>query len=99
MAGRGQKNSQRARIENDRARLHAARTDWHEGQIRRRRRDNTIAGVLGGVLLAAVIASQVVHAQVNPPAPEPTPSETSVPAPEISPEVTDLPAPTDTPAP
>jgi len=99
MAGRADKNAQRTRIENDRARLHAARTQWHDGQIRRRRRDNTIAGVLGGVLLAAVIASQVVHAQVNPPAPEPTPSETSVPAPSVSPEVTELPAPTETPAP
>lgn len=79
MAGRGSKNAQRSRAESERARLYAARTGWYDGQIRRRIRDNTIAGVAGGLLIVAAIASQSVHAAVTEPAPEPT--ETSTPAP------------------
>lgn len=81
MAGRGSKNAQRSRAETERARLHAARTDWHQGQIRRRIRDNTIAGVAGGLLIVAAIASQSVHAAVTAPEPEPEPTETSTPGP------------------
>lgn len=97
MAGRGSKNGQRTRVEAERARLHAARIEWHGGQARRRVRDNTIAGIAGGLLLVAVIASQVVHAQVT--APEPTPTPTSIPTPSDAPAPTDAPTPTDAPEP
>lgn len=96
MAGRGSKNDQRARTEAERARLYAARSEWHEGQQRRRVRDNVIAGVAGGVLIAAVIASQVVHAQTT--APEPEPTQTSTPSPSETPAETPEPIPSDTPA-
>jgi hypothetical protein len=74
MAARGSKSKQQARTEAERARLYAARTAWHEGQIRRRVRDNTIAVVIGVLIIAGVIFSQVMQAQVNVPAPEPTPT-------------------------
>lgn len=88
MAARGSKSAQQ-RTEAERARLHAARREWHDGRIRRRVRDNTIAGIAGAVLVLAAIGSQVVHAQVVPPAPEPTPTV----------EPTDAPSPADTTAP
>ncbi len=89
MAARGSKSAQR-RTDAERARLHAARREWHDAQIRRRVRDNTIAVVVGAVLVAGAIGSQVVHAQVAP-APEPDPGQTVAP--------TDAPQPTDTSAP
>ncbi|MCE7480737.1 MULTISPECIES: hypothetical protein [Microbacterium] len=79
MAGRGPKNAQRSRTESERARLYAARTAWHDAQIRRRTRDNLIAGIVGGLLVVGAIASQSVHAAVF--APEPEPTETSTPGP------------------
>ncbi|HCS61005.1 MAG TPA: hypothetical protein DIW46_06350 [Microbacterium sp.] len=79
MARRGPNDSQRSRAESERARLYAARTAWHKGQISRRIRDNTIGGVVGGLLIVGAIASQSVHAAVT--APEPEPTETSTPTP------------------
>ncbi|MBT2473566.1 hypothetical protein J7E68_02990, partial [Microbacterium sp. ISL-103] len=61
MAARG-KSTRQARTESERARLHTARKTWHEGQIRRRVRDNTIASVVGVVIIAGAVASQVAHA-------------------------------------
>lgn len=90
MAGRGSKNG-RSRTEAERARLYAARTAWHEGLIRRRVRDNTVAGILGGLIVVAAFASQGVHAQVN--APEPDPTETSTPGPAENPFATLFPTP------
>ena len=83
MARRGPKDSQRTRAESERARLYAARTQWHKGQISRRVRDNTIAGVVGGLVVVGAIASQSVHAAVTAPGPEPT--QTSTPAPPENP--------------
>ncbi|WP_460795466.1 hypothetical protein [Microbacterium sp. GXF0217] len=77
MAGR--KNAQRA--DHERARLYAARSQWHEGQIRRRVRDNTIAGIAGGLIVVGAMASQFAHAQVTTPEPTPTPSPTQSTAP------------------
>ncbi|GAA1244089.1 hypothetical protein JOF42_002305 [Microbacterium phyllosphaerae] len=99
MAGRGSKSAQQ-RTEAERARLHAARTSWHEGQVRRRTRDNAVAVIVGALVVAGAVASQVAYAQVNPPAPAPTPTveQTDAPAPTESttPLPTDLP--TDAPA-
>ncbi|MCT1476456.1 hypothetical protein [Microbacterium sp. p3-SID336] len=92
MAARGSKKAQ-ARTEAERARLHTARTRWHEDQIRRRTRDNTIAVIVGGLIVVAAIGSQVVHAQVT--APEPSPSPTVQPT--DAPTDTPTDAPTDTP--
>jgi hypothetical protein len=94
MAARGSKNSQ-SRTAAERARLHTARTQWHEGQIRRRVRDNTIAAIVGSLIVVAAIGSQVVHAQVTAPEPTPTPTVEPTTAPTDSP--TD--APSESPAP
>lgn len=97
MARQASKNNQRGRAEAERARRYAARTQWHKHLINRRVRDNTIAGIAAGVLVAAAIASQTVHAQVT--APEPTPTETSTPAPLENPFSSLFSTGTETPAP
>ncbi|WP_159463129.1 hypothetical protein [Microbacterium paraoxydans] len=80
MAARGSKKTQ-ARTEAERARLHAARTRWHQDQIRRRTRDNVIAVTVGSLIVVGAIVSQAVHAQVTAPEPTPSPSSTIDPAP------------------
>ncbi|MFB8190605.1 hypothetical protein ACFC14_14870 [Microbacterium sp. NPDC055988] len=99
MAARGSKNAQ-SRTAAERARLHTARTQWHEGQIRRRVRDNTIAAIVGSLIVVAAIGSQVVHAQVTAPEPTPTVEPTTAPttAPTDAPSETPAPAPSETPA-
>src|SRR5918994_1963742 len=69
------------RAARERARLYQARTAFHEGQQRRRTRDNWIAGLVAGVLLAGAIGSQVLYYTVGPAAPEPAPTQSSTPAP------------------
>ncbi|MFK4760784.1 hypothetical protein ACI3KS_07600, partial [Microbacterium sp. ZW T5_45] len=105
MPARGSKSAQ-ARTQAERARLHEARKAWREGQIRRRVRDNVVAGIAGGIIVVAAITSQVVHAQVTAPEPEPTPAVeptgTSVDPSEAPAESTDAPvdpATTEEPAP
>ncbi|MBT2485995.1 MULTISPECIES: hypothetical protein [unclassified Microbacterium] len=97
MAGRGSRNAQQARTQAERARLHTARTIWHQGQIRRRTRDNVIAAIVGALIVIAAIGSQVVHAQVNAPEPTPSPSVSPSVAPTPASE-TPVPLPSDTPA-
>lgn len=87
MAARGSKSAQQ-RTEAERARLHTARKEWHDGRIRRRVRDNTIAAIAAVVIIGGAVVSQTVHAQVT--APEPTPE----PTPSVEP--TGLPSPEDT---
>lgn len=98
MAGRG-KSTQQSRTEAERARLHTARKTWHEGQIRRRIRDNAVASVGAALVIAGAIASQVVLAQTRPPeepAPTPTVEPTTAPVPNETPLPEPLPS--DTPA-
>lgn len=85
MAARGSKSAQ-SRAEAERARLHTARKAWHDGRIRRRVRDNTVASIGASLIVLAAIGSQVAYAQANPSAP-------STPAPTIEP--TESPVPTD----
>ncbi|WP_298036300.1 hypothetical protein [uncultured Microbacterium sp.] len=68
------RRSKTARTQNERARRYAARTAWHERQISRRVRDNTLAGIVAGIVILGAIASQSVHAAVTAPAPETTPA-------------------------
>ena len=100
MATGGDKN--RSRVERERSRVYRARQEFHAGLQTRRRRDNVIAGVAGGILLLAVIGGQVAYYTLGPgtPAPSPTPSATapsSAPAPDDAP--TSIPDQTETPAP
>ena len=95
------------RDERERARVYQARRAYHEGQSRRRTRDNLIAGVAGGLLIIAVVVAQAAYFTVGPgvpaPSPTPTPTATEAPAPSDSPSVSPTlsvspgPAPTPTP--
>lgn len=87
------------RDERERARVYQARRAYHEGQSRRRTRDDVIAGIAGGALILAVIAGQAAYFLVGPgvPAPSPTPTPTSPVSPEPSGSPTESPTPTVTP--
>ena len=76
------------REERERARVYQARRAYHEGQSRRRTRDNLIAGVAGGLLIVAVIAGQAAYFVVGPGVPAPSPSPSSTVAPEPTPAAT-----------
>jgi hypothetical protein len=80
-----------SRVARDRARLYQARQEFQQSRIRRRRRDNLIAGVAGGVLILAVIGGQVAYYTVGDGAPAPEPSAT--PSPSAPPTPTPLPTP------
>ena len=68
-----------ARAARDRTRLYEARRQFHEGQARRRTRDNLIAGIVGGVLVLGLIGAQTIYFVAGPGAPEPAPSSTPTP--------------------
>lgn len=78
-----------ARESRERTRLYQARQAYQDGLIRRRTRDNVIAGVVGGLLILGLVGAQTVYFTVGPgaPAPEPTPTPTmtSDPVPSDSP--------------
>lgn len=93
-----------ARAARERARLYQARREFHENQARRRRRDNLIAGIAGGLLVLGIAAVQTAYFVAGPgaPVPEPspsvspsgmtpTPTESGTPAPETSPTPTPTP--------
>jgi hypothetical protein len=93
-----------ARAERERARLYQARRQFHDGQARRRTRDNLIAGVAGGILVLGLVAAQTAYFVAGPGVPEPTPTSTptptgTTPAPSGTPEPTTSPAPETTPVP
>jgi hypothetical protein len=81
----------------ERARVYQARQQLHDDQARRRRRDNLIAGIAGGLLILGVLAAQTLYFTVGPGTPEPAPSST--PTPVETPAPSDSPAPSDTPTP
>ena len=84
-----------AREARERARAYQARQQLHEGQRRRRTRDNVIAGVAGSVLILAVLGAQSLYFTAGPGTPTPTPSATA----PVTPAPTDsaTPSPTVTP--
>lgn len=91
-----------ARAARDRTRLYEARRQFHEGQARRRTRDNLIAGIVGGVLVLGLIGAQTAYFVAGPGAPEPAPSSTPTPTattpaptpPPTAPEPSATPTPT-----
>lgn len=84
MANGGRERS--AREARERARLYQARQEFQRGIERRRTRDNVIAGIVGGLLLAGVFAVQTAYFTAGPGAPEPSP--TSTPTPVVTPTPT-----------
>ena len=87
------------REERERARVYQARVSLHEGQQRRRSRDNLLAGIVGGVLILAVVGGQIAYYTVGPgvPAPSPSPTSTSTPSPSPTSSATPSPEPSTTP--
>jgi hypothetical protein len=81
-----------AREARERARVYQARQQLHDDQAKRRRRDNVLAGVIGGILILGVLGAQTAYFVVGPGAPAPAPSVS--PTPSISPTPGDSPSPT-----
>jgi len=89
-----------ARAARERARLYQARQEFHEGRTRRRTRDNLIAGIVGGILILAVIGGQIAYFTAGPGAPQPAPSPTPTQTPTQAPSPpTPTPTETGTPTP
>ncbi|MBW9108623.1 dioxygenase [Microbacterium trichothecenolyticum] len=91
-----------ARAARERTRLYEARRQFHDGQSRRRTRDNLIAGIVGGMLVLGLIGAQTLYFVAGPGAPEPSPSSTPAPTattPEPTPSATTTPEPGATPTP
>lgn len=87
-----------ARAARERTRLYQARRQFHADQARRRRRDNVIAGVVGGLLVLGIAAAQTVYFVAGPGAPAPEPTSTTTPSPTPT-GTAPAPAPTDSPTP
>lgn len=92
--GAGKKQSREAK---ERARLYRARQEFHDGLIARRRRDNLVAGLAGGILILAIVGGQTLYYTAGPGAPTPTPSPSATPTPEAT--IPGAPQPSDSPAP
>ena len=91
-----------ARAARERTRLYEARREFHDGQARRRTRDNLIAGIVGGVLVLGLIGAQTAYFLAGPGVPAPTPSASPTPSattPEPAPSATTTPEPSATPTP
>lgn len=98
MAVRGSRGAQRTRTDAERARLYAARKQWHEKQETRRRRDTVVAVIAGGLIVIGAVVSQTLHAQTAATAPAPSDSPSApVSTPTLTPPVVDSPSPTQTP--
>lgn len=92
--GAGKKQSREAK---ERTRLYRARQEFHDGLIARRRRDNLVAGLAGGILILAIVGAQTLYYTAGPGAPTPTPSPSATPTPV--PTIPGAPQPSDSPAP
>lgn len=80
------KNAEReARAARERLRRYTARQTVHEGQVRRRRRDNIVAIATAVVVAALATVTQVVYFTAGPGAPLPEPSASSTPLPPVDP--------------
>jgi len=75
-------------------RTYQARRQFHDGQVRRRTRDNLIAGIAGGILVLGIVGIQTAYFVAGPGAPAPAPSSTSTPAPSGEPDPSPTPTPT-----
>ena len=101
--GSKDRKDREARAARERTRLYQARRQFHEGQAKRRTRDNLIAGIAGGLLIVGIAAAQTAYFVAGPGAPEPAPTSTPTPTgmtPTPTPTATTpTPGPSATPAP
>ncbi|MDQ1128538.1 dioxygenase [Microbacterium sp. SORGH_AS_0888] len=93
MAATAREREERAARE--RARVYAARQELHRRQVGRRRRDDVIAGVAGGILVLAIAGVQFAYYETGPGAPAPSDTSTSTPQPTTTDAVSPDPASTD----
>ena len=77
--GSKDRKDREARAARERTRLYQARRQFHEGQAKRRTRDNVIAGIVGGLLIVGIAAAQTAYFVAGPGAPEPAPTSTPTP--------------------
>lgn len=101
--GSKDRKDREARAARERTRLYQARRQFHEGQAKRRTRDNLIAGIAGGLLILGIAAVQTAYFVAGPGVPEPAPTSTPTPtdvvpaptetAPAPDPGVTPVPTP------
>jgi peptidyl-prolyl cis-trans isomerase B (cyclophilin B) len=89
VAAAGKKQS---RDEKDAHALYRARQEFHASLIARRRRDNVIAGVAGGLLILAMVGGQVAYYTAGPGAPTPRGATTPAPTPVELPGSSEIPA-------
>lgn len=77
--GSKDRKDREARAARERTRLYQARRQFHEGQAKRRTRDNLIAGIAGGLLIVGIAAAQTAYFVAGPGVPEPAPTSTPTP--------------------
>lgn len=84
--GNKDRETREAREARERARVYKARQEFHASVLTRRRRDNLLAGIVGGLIVLAAAGAQVAYFTAGPgaPAPSPTSSTTQTPAPAVS---------------
>jgi hypothetical protein len=73
-----------AREVRERNRAYVARKEYHDGQLRRRRRDDVVAGVAGGILILAIVGGQIAFFTMGPGASHPSPTHSASPSPSAS---------------
>mgnify|MGYP007023482707 CR=1 FL=1 len=78
VAARSKDKSEREARE--RTRVYRARVEMHEAGVKRRTRDNWIAGLVAGVIIVGAIGGQVAYYTVGPGTPAPPPPMPSMPA-------------------
>lgn len=88
-----------SRAERERARAYQARLSLHQAKIGRRRRDNIVAAIAGGVLILGIAGAQIAFYTAGPGMPQPTPTPASSETPLPSPTAPLAPVPATTPTP
>ncbi|MFB8385879.1 dioxygenase [Microbacterium sp. NPDC055910] len=88
-----------ARETRERSRVYQARQAFHQGQTRRRTRDNLIAGIGGGLVIVAIVVVQTLYFTVGPGTPVPEPEPTSITTPPALPSSVPDPVDSESPVP
>ena len=84
MATGGKGQGRAAREVRERNRAYLARKEYHDGQLRRRRRDDVVASIAGGILILAIVGGQIAYFTVGPGSSHPSPTHSATPSPSAS---------------